>query len=44
MGAAVARFTHRSLWVGAVRHLTLGAIAVGVVYGVGSAIGTGVSG
>jgi VIT1/CCC1 family predicted Fe2+/Mn2+ transporter len=44
MGAAVARFTGRSLIVGAVRHLALGAVAVAVVFGVGSAIGTGVSG
>jgi VIT1/CCC1 family predicted Fe2+/Mn2+ transporter len=44
VGAAVARFTGRSPWVGAVRHLALGAIAVGVVFGVGKAIGTGVSG
>jgi VIT1/CCC1 family predicted Fe2+/Mn2+ transporter len=44
IGAAVARFTARSLWVGAVRHLVLGAIAVAVVFGVGKAIGAGVSG
>lgn len=44
MGAAVARFTRRSLWFGAVRHLILGGIAVAVVYGVGRAIGTSVSG
>jgi vacuolar iron transporter family protein len=44
MGAAVARFTGRSLWLGALRHLALGAVAVAVVYGVGRAIGTGVSG
>jgi VIT1/CCC1 family predicted Fe2+/Mn2+ transporter len=44
MGAAVAKFTGRSWWVGAVRHLLLGGIAVAVVYGVGAAIGTGVSG
>jgi VIT1/CCC1 family predicted Fe2+/Mn2+ transporter len=44
MGAAVARFTGRSLIFGAVRHLALGAIAVAVVFGVGHAIGTGVSG
>ncbi|HTW21177.1 MAG TPA: VIT1/CCC1 transporter family protein [Mycobacteriales bacterium] len=43
MGAAVARFTGRSGWTGAVRHLVLGGIAVAVVYGVGAAIGTGVS-
>jgi vacuolar iron transporter family protein len=44
MGAAVARFTRRSLWYGAFRHLVLGGIAVAVVFGVGHAIGTGVSG
>jgi VIT1/CCC1 family predicted Fe2+/Mn2+ transporter len=44
MGAAVARFTARSLWVGALRHLALGAVAVAVVYGVGHAIGASVSG
>jgi vacuolar iron transporter family protein len=47
MGAAVARFTGqvgRSVWFGAVRTLALGVIAVGVVYGVGHAIGAGVSG
>jgi vacuolar iron transporter family protein len=44
MGAAVAQFTRRSLWFGAVRHFALGAAAVAVVYGVGTAIGTGVSG
>jgi VIT1/CCC1 family predicted Fe2+/Mn2+ transporter len=44
MGAAVQWFTHRSLWFGAIRHLVLGGIAVAVVYGVGHAIGTGVSG
>jgi VIT1/CCC1 family predicted Fe2+/Mn2+ transporter len=44
MGAAVARFTARSLWVGSIRHLALGAVAVAVVYGVGHAIGTSVSG
>jgi VIT1/CCC1 family predicted Fe2+/Mn2+ transporter len=44
MGGAVARFTGRPLLLGAVRHLVLGAIAVAVVFGVGRAIGTGVSG
>jgi VIT1/CCC1 family predicted Fe2+/Mn2+ transporter len=44
MGAAVARFTGRSWWIGAARHLILGGVAVAVVYGVGAAIGTGVSG
>jgi vacuolar iron transporter family protein len=44
MGAAVQQFTGRPLLVGALRHLALGAIAVGVVFGVGHAIGSGVSG
>jgi vacuolar iron transporter family protein len=44
MGAAVARFTGRSLWYGGARHLALGAVAVAVVFGVGRAIGAGVSG
>jgi VIT1/CCC1 family predicted Fe2+/Mn2+ transporter len=44
IGGAVARFTARPVWTGAVRHLVLGAIAVAVVFGVGKAIGTGVSG
>src|SRR5580698_8044056 len=44
IGAAVAQFTARPLFLGALRHLVLGAIAVGVVFGVGSAIGAGVSG
>lgn len=43
MGGAVAQFTQRSIWVGAVRQLALGAVTVGVVYGVGHAIGTSVS-
>jgi VIT1/CCC1 family predicted Fe2+/Mn2+ transporter len=38
----VARFTRRSLLIGAVRQLVLGAATVGVVFGVGSAIGSGV--
>jgi VIT1/CCC1 family predicted Fe2+/Mn2+ transporter len=44
LGGGVARFTARPVWIGAVRHLVLGAIAVAVVFGVGKAIGTGVSG
>jgi VIT1/CCC1 family predicted Fe2+/Mn2+ transporter len=43
MGGAVARLTKRSIWVGAVRQLALGAVTVAVVYGVGHAIGTSVS-
>lgn len=44
LGGAVARFTARSVFIGAVRQLAIGAAAVAVVFGVGSAIGTGVSG
>lgn len=44
MGGAAARFTGRSPWFPAVRHLMLGAIAVAIVFGVGHAIGVGVSG
>ena len=44
MGGAVARFTQRSVLVGAVRQLMLGSATVAVVYGVGHAIGTSVAG
>ncbi len=44
MGGAVARFTHRPVGVGALRQLVLGSVTVAVVYGVGHAIGAGVSG
>jgi VIT1/CCC1 family predicted Fe2+/Mn2+ transporter len=44
IGAAVARFTERSLLPGALQHLALGGIAVAVVFGVGHAVGAGVSG
>jgi VIT1/CCC1 family predicted Fe2+/Mn2+ transporter len=44
MGGAVQQFTGRPLILGALRHLALGAIAVAVVFGVGHAIGSGVSG
>lgn len=44
IGVAVGRFTNRSPLVGAVRHFVLGAVAVAVVFGIGHAIGTGVSG
>jgi VIT1/CCC1 family predicted Fe2+/Mn2+ transporter len=43
MGAAVARFTARPMWVGAVRQLALGAAAAAITYGVGSAFGVGIS-
>jgi VIT1/CCC1 family predicted Fe2+/Mn2+ transporter len=44
IGAAVARFTDRPLIMGAFRQLALGAVAVAVTFGVGHAIGAGVSG
>lgn len=44
VGGVVARLTRRSLVFGAVRQLALGAAAVAVVFGVGHAIGTSVSG
>jgi vacuolar iron transporter family protein len=44
IGAAVARFTDRSLLKGALIHLVLGGVTVAVVFGVGHAIGTTVSG
>jgi VIT1/CCC1 family predicted Fe2+/Mn2+ transporter len=44
IGGAVARFTQGRLWRGAALHLVLGGVAVAVVFGVGHAIGTGVSG
>jgi VIT1/CCC1 family predicted Fe2+/Mn2+ transporter len=44
MGGAVAQFTHRSPLVGAIRQLVLGSATVAVVFGVGHAIGTSVSG
>ena len=43
LGAAVSRFTDRPLWEGAARQLALGAAAVGITYGVGSAFGVGLS-
>src|SRR3954468_8442546 len=43
LGAAVARFTDRPWWQGAVRQLALGAAAVGITYGVGNAFGVGLS-
>ncbi|HEX3706874.1 MAG TPA: VIT1/CCC1 transporter family protein [Mycobacteriales bacterium] len=44
MGGTVARFTHRQPVIGALRQLVLGAVTVAVVFGVGHAVGTGVSG
>jgi vacuolar iron transporter family protein len=43
LGAAVARFTDRPLWLGAVRQLSLGGAAAAITYGVGSAFGVGLS-
>jgi VIT1/CCC1 family predicted Fe2+/Mn2+ transporter len=43
VGGAVAQFTARPRVLGAVRQLAVGAVAVAVVFGVGAAIGTGVS-
>jgi VIT1/CCC1 family predicted Fe2+/Mn2+ transporter len=43
LGAVVARFTGRPWWQGAARQLALGAAAVGITYGVGSAFGVGLS-
>ncbi len=42
-GAVVAALTDRPLWYGGVRQLLLAALAAGVTYGVGRAIGTSVS-
>jgi len=44
IGATVARFTDKAAVPGAIQHLMLGGLTVAVVYGVGNAIGTGVSG
>jgi VIT1/CCC1 family predicted Fe2+/Mn2+ transporter len=44
MGGAVAQFTHRPPIIGALRQLALGSVTVAVVYGVGHAVGAGVSG
>jgi len=43
VGAVLARFTERSTVVSALRQLLVTAVAAGVTYGVGRAIGTGVS-
>ena len=43
LGAGVAIFTGRAIWVGAARQLALGAAAAGITYGVGSAFGIGLS-
>jgi len=43
LGAAVARFTDKPWWQGATRQFALGAAAVGITYGVGSAFGVGIN-
>jgi len=43
LGASVAHFTDRPLWLGAVRQLGLGAAAAAITYGVGSAFGVGLN-
>lgn len=43
LGASVARFTGRPAWRGALEQLALGAGTAAITYGVGSAIGVGVS-
>lgn len=43
LGASVARFTERPLWLGAARQLALGAAAAAITYGVGSAFGVGLA-
>jgi VIT1/CCC1 family predicted Fe2+/Mn2+ transporter len=43
LGASVARFTDRPWWLGGSRQLALGAVAVAITYGVGSAFGVGLS-
>jgi VIT1/CCC1 family predicted Fe2+/Mn2+ transporter len=42
LGAGVARFTARPMWLGALRQLALGAAAAAITYAVGSAFGVGV--
>jgi VIT1/CCC1 family predicted Fe2+/Mn2+ transporter len=42
-GAVVARLTDKPAWFGGVRQLALGALAAGVTYGVGRAIGASVA-
>jgi VIT1/CCC1 family predicted Fe2+/Mn2+ transporter len=43
VGVVLARFTERSKLASALRQLAVTAVAAGVTYGVGKAIGTGVS-
>jgi VIT1/CCC1 family predicted Fe2+/Mn2+ transporter len=40
VGGAVTRYTHRSLWVGALRQLAFGGAAAAVTWGVGRAVGS----
>lgn len=41
-GAAVSRFTGRPFWLSGLRQLVLGAVAVGVTYGIGALVGTSI--
>lgn len=43
LGAGVAMFTGRPMWISALRQLGLGAAAAAITYGVGSAFGIGLS-
>jgi VIT1/CCC1 family predicted Fe2+/Mn2+ transporter len=43
-GGLVARLTDRPFLRGALRQLILGAAAAGITFGIGSAVGTGISG
>jgi VIT1/CCC1 family predicted Fe2+/Mn2+ transporter len=43
LGAAVSRFTARTWWFSGLRQLTVGAIAAGVTFGAGAALGTQLS-
>lgn len=42
-GAAAAKFTHQAVWLGALRQLAFGVIAVTATYGIGYLIGASVS-
>jgi VIT1/CCC1 family predicted Fe2+/Mn2+ transporter len=42
-GAVAARFTRKPLWLGGLRQLAFGAIAIGATYAVGTLIGTAVA-
>ncbi len=42
-GAVAARFTRKSLWLGGIRQMALGAVAIAATYGVGLLIGASVA-